>query len=645
VATPWQSAGTRRFTGGGARGRLIVGLGPLLLYAALALLLWGPWVLGAPRSTLLAANDIDPSAYVWFFAWWPHALLHGLNPFYVELIFVPDGYNLAWVTSMPGPSLLLAPVTLTLGPVMTWNLISFASPALSAWTAFLLCRHVSGTLLPALLGGYLFGFSPYMLSQLRGAPQLALVALLPLLVLLVLRHVEGSMSDRRFTVAMTAVLTAQLLVSTEVLATAVVFGAFALAAAYLLFPELRRALRRAVLLVGVALLVTAVLASPLLAYVFFGRRTLPEQALAQYPADALSFLVPGDLVAATSERVGVATPSWATGAAYLGVPLVALVAAFAWSHRRRRAARLVLVVFAAGAIAALGTTLHVAGEKTGVPLPWRAFAELPLLRYAIPLRFSVFVFLAAALVVTLWLAWRPSGPRWALTGLAVLFVLPSVGNVQWRTPLRNVAFFEDGSYRAYLQERDRVLTMPVAGRNMRWHVQADFSFAMAAGYLGATPESYTRYPAWRLLSAGAFARVGADSPAQLRRFVDDKGVTVIVADRDLARPWRRLFEDLAGRPEEAAGVLVYRLSPPWGERRRGSVSSDARPRDRLYVQRDAPALDVGDRAGLQRGADHRRHRQGRVRLARGERSAVRGDRGRQRLRGSNRGGLSGPARR
>jgi hypothetical protein len=165
-------------------------LWPLLGYAVLALVFWGPWVLDDPGSTILAANDVDPSAYLWFFSWWPHALGNGLNPIYTDLIFVPDGYNLAWVTSMPGPSLLLAPVTLTLGAQFTWNLIAFASPTLSAWTAFLLCRHVTGSAVPSAVGGYLFGFSPYMLSQLRGAPQLALLALLPLMVLLVLRHLE-----------------------------------------------------------------------------------------------------------------------------------------------------------------------------------------------------------------------------------------------------------------------------------------------------------------------------------------------------------------------------------------------------------------------------------------------------------------------
>jgi hypothetical protein len=541
---------------------------PLLLYAALALAFWGPWVLGAPRSIILGANDIDPSAYLWFLSWWPHALLHGLNPLHTELIFAPEGYNLAWVPSMPGPSLLLLPVTLTLGPVVTWNLMSFAAPVLSAWTGFLLCRHVTGVLAPSLVGGYLFGFSPYMLNQLRGAPQLALVALLPILVLLVLRRVDGFLSDRWFVGAMTAVFTVQILISTEVLATAVVFGGLALVAGYFIAEERRVALRRTALLVGVALAVTVALTSPLLFYVLFREHTVPEQALVAYPADLLSFVVPGPLVAATPDRVGATAPDWATGAAYFGLPLLALVGAFAWAHRQSRAARVAVIAFLVTAVAALGEALHIAGDRT-VPLPWAAFAELPLLRYAIPVRFSVFAFLAAGVIVSMWLAWRPSAARWGVVIIAIACLVPAVGDAAWHTRLSDVDFFDDGGGHAQLlDESDRVLTVPATGRNMHWHARADFSFEMAAGYVGAFPKSYARYPAWNALifvqPGRRSAEVTSTSPEELRRFIVDKGVTAIVAERGLAGPLRRLFATLGVRPVATGGVLLYRLAPAAG---------------------------------------------------------------------------------
>jgi hypothetical protein len=535
---------------------------PLLLYGGLALLLWGPWVLDDPNSKLLAANDLDPSAYLWFFAWWPNALLDGLDPFYTERIFVPDGYNLAWVTSMPGPSLLLAPVTLALGPEVTFNLLSFASPALAAWTAFLLCRHVTGSVPASLAGGYLFGFSPYMLSQLRGAPQLALIALVPLMALLVIRHVEGSLSDRRFALAMTATLTAQILTSTEILATAALFGGLVMLAAYALYGELRERLRRTALLCGAALAGMAVLASPLLYNVFFRSRTLPEQALTDFPADLVSFLVPGPLVALAPERLGVTQPSWATGAAYVGLPLLALLGAFAWAHRGDRRARLAGLAFLITAAASLGTALQVAGRDTGVPMPWVAFDGLPLLRYAIPLRFPAFAFLAAGVMVAMWLAWRPSRVRWALALAGLALLVPAVGHREWHTQLADLPFFTGDGHERRLSESDRVLTVPTWGHNMRWHVQADFSFGLAAGYVGAFPESYQRFAAWRDLLGSPFGREGVPSRAELHRFIGLKGVTAIVVERDRPGRGMELFRSLGVRPVETGGVWLYRLRPP-----------------------------------------------------------------------------------
>jgi hypothetical protein len=55
----------------------------------------------------------------------------------------------------------MAPVTHFFGPILPYNILSIASPPLAAWTAFVLCRYACGRFWPALLGGYIFGFSSY----------------------------------------------------------------------------------------------------------------------------------------------------------------------------------------------------------------------------------------------------------------------------------------------------------------------------------------------------------------------------------------------------------------------------------------------------------------------------------------------------
>jgi hypothetical protein len=535
-------------------------LWPLGLYAVLSLALFGVHIIRHLDSRIVASDPIDSSQFMWFFAWWPHALLHGLNPFVTHVMFVPDGFNLTWSTAMPGPSLLLAPITLAFGPAVTWNIIQLASPALSAWTAFLLCRHVTSRTAPSLVGGYIFGFSPYMLTHLTGGPYLALVPLLPLFVLLVLRRLEGSIGSRAFLAWTAVAMIAQFSISSEVLATATLFGAIALVLAFALLPERRTALVDVVKLLIGALAVTVVVVSPYLLYFEFGHHYPPGATF--FSADLTSFVIPPSLVALSHHHgapaIGSSTES------YLGVPLLLLIGWFIWQGRRSRVTWVIAGSLLIAVIFALGATLFVHGHKTGIHGPWWLLKHLPVLRYAIPVRFAVFYVLPAALMVALllsrWSLRQPAGvAAWALAAVAVAFIVPNVGSSSFNTRIADPPFFASGAYKAYLHPSDNVLTIPAWGPNERWQANTGFRFNLSDGYAGNPfPPSFTRYPAWNMFLTG---RLTPDYAAQLRRYVHDKLVTAVVVDRSVPGPWTKLFGSLGVRPVSTGGVLVYRLRP------------------------------------------------------------------------------------
>lgn len=561
AASPPSSGG--RLTPAPARGWLRAprrsGLWSLGLYGALALLMFGVPVLDDPRHEIIAADEVDSSVFMWFYGWWPHALLNGLNPFVTDYQFAPEGFNLQWATSVPLPSILLAPVTLALGPVVTWNIVQLAAPALNAWTAFLLCRRVSGRVAPSLVGGYIFGFSPYVLLHLTGGPNAALVALVPVLVLLVLLRLEGSVSERRFVVAFTATVVAQYLISNELLATSTLFGGVALVAAYAIFAERRRELRRVALLLVGCFVAAGVVLAPFLGYFVFGDHYPPGAT--QFAAALVNVALPPDLTGLT-HVLGLSYPR-SSAQTYVGLPLIVLVAAFAWQRRNSRVAWLLLACLAAALIASLGDELALRGrgladpfEGTGIPLPWALFSGLPVLSHATPGRFAMFVTLAAALIASLWLT-RGGWLRWALAALVIVAILPDFNNKAWNTPISDPQFIASGSYRDQLDRQDRVLTIPAWGPNERWQANADFDFRLAGGYLGNPfPPSYTRFSIWSTLVSG---RLQPGYARELRRFVDAKGVTAIVVDKRYPGPWRRLFDTLGVEPVDTGGVLLYRL--------------------------------------------------------------------------------------
>jgi hypothetical protein len=535
-------------------------LWPLALYAVLSLALFGLPVIRHLGSRIVASDQIDSSQFMWFLAWWPHAILHGLNPFVTHEIFYPSGFNLEWSTSMPLEGIVLAPITLAFSPVVSWNVIQLVSPALSAWTAYLLCRHIVRKTGPALIGGYLFGFSPYMLVHLTGGPYLAMVAFVPLIVLLTLKLVEGSIGAKWFVVATALCLAGQYLTSTEVLASGTLFGGFALLAAFALLGDDRPALRRTAGLLAVAYVGAAVLVSPFLYYFFFGQHYPPGAT--GFKADLSSFVLPPRLVAVQLHAGPPYVGSNLEG--YLSVPLVLLAADVAWRRRRSRPTLIVVLSALAAAVASLGGRLLVRGHATSIWLPWRLFRHLPVLRYAITVRFALFVILPVAMLAAIALAdaprearWRGVG-RWLLAAAAIVFIAPAVGNVAWNIPVSDPPFFAHDTYKHYLRPDDHVLTVPVWGPNERWIADAGFPFALSAGYAGNPfPTSYTGFPTWNTLLTG---RLTPSYAAQLRRFIAAKHVTAVVVQDGLLGPWQKLFGTLGVRPVSVGGVLVYRLS-------------------------------------------------------------------------------------
>jgi hypothetical protein len=527
----------------------------LVGYVALSLLLWGRFVLGHMGSQSLAANDGVPSAFMWLFEWWPHALLHGMNPLWTHVILVPGGVNLTWITSVPGLSLGFAPVTLAFGPVVTWNVIALLAPALAAWTAFLLCHHVTRSLWPSLVGGLLFGFSPYVVGHLDGLPQLSFVAVVPLIVLLVVRRMDGTLGERPFVVGMALALAAQFSISTEVLLTTAIMGAIVLGAAYFTVRERRAELRRTVQLLGMALLGMALLVSPFIFYALLRPHTAPDYTYFGVRADLLAWVVPN----ARLEAFGFGAHRYAQGFGYVGIPLLVLLVLFARESWRTTGGRLVVIGLGAAAIASLGGSLMVANSHTHIPLPWGIIQDLPLVKYALPVRLSLYVFLAAALALSMWLARRGSAARWALAAVALLALAPNVfGATDWTTRAVDPRFFSSGEFRRYLSEDDRVLAIPAVGASMRWQANAGFDFKLAGGGFASYGRSYTDYPIWIAL---VFGRPTADAGDALYRFTHDHEVTAVVVDRRIPGHWRSLMGTLGARPRETGGVLFYRLGP------------------------------------------------------------------------------------
>jgi hypothetical protein len=511
----------------------------------------------------------DPDLFVWMLAWWPHAVLHGTNPIVTHAVWWPQGTNLAWDTSIPGLALLAAPVTLLGGPVVAYNTLVVVLPALAAWTAYLLCRHVTHRFWPSVAAGYLFGFSPYVLGQTEGHPHMSAVFLVPLIALVLVRHVEGTLTGARFVAALALLLAFQISFSTELAYTVTLAIAVSLAVAAIVVRASRPRLRLMLPPLLHAYAVAALLTSPLLVYALLHLQRGAIHPPEAFPADLLNLVIPTRLTAlgwswTTSVSAHFAGNSAERGA-YLGLASLAILGWFAWSFRRVATARFLLTLLAIGVVVELGVRLEVAGQGT-IPLPWRLVSGLPLFDNVLPVRISMFVALAASVCVALWASSEriPRSARLVLTALAVASVVPSLWLGAWREHPSRPAFFAQRIYRTCFAPHARVLVLPFPNRSdaMLWQAEAGFAFDMADGYVNSVVPDGVPEPTFiHHLERGGLPA----SPQELLAWARRQGVTnIVVAGRD-STAWARLLEP-ALRPQRVGGVYVFDLRTNGGRK-------------------------------------------------------------------------------
>lgn len=534
---------------------------PFLLYLALSVGIFGTHVVRHP-ATFYVGEGTDPSQMMWLLVWWPYALIHRLDPFLTKVVWIPKGVNLAWMTCIPAPSLFAFPITYSFGPVVSYNVLSLLAPALSAWAAYYLCASVTGAFAPALLGGYLYGFSTYEAGQVLGGHlSLSLVFIPPLLVYLYLRLIAGAISQRRFVICFTAMLVIQFLISNEILATATVFGLMALLVAWCIGDsDIQSRLRRTIPGLVVCYIIAAALLTPYLYHTFaYGTPQHPLYPPERYSADLVGFILPNILSYFHHPFLGLDSrrflpDPWENGA-YLGIPILVLAVWYFVENRGTFTARLLASLLLLLCLAALGPVLHVAGWPS-LPLPWTVSVHLPLLKHALPGRFTLYAFMVLAIIASIWLS-RPSGQpafRLALLVLCVLSLWPSVSSSR----ITVAPFFTSGTYKFFLRKDENVLVFPFGrtGESMLWQAESLMYFRMAGGWLGPEPAEFEHWP---IVQAFLSSVLMPEADTQLKAFLAQYRVEAVLLGDSHMVVWSDLFSKLDHAPVRIGGVTIYQV--------------------------------------------------------------------------------------
>jgi hypothetical protein len=541
----------------------------------------------SPVRTSTAAGVGDGALMMWFLQWTPHAVQHGLNPLFSPSMNVPDGVNVMWNTSLLLPGLLLAPVTATFGPVLTFNLLLVLGLGISAWCATIAFRRYVRSPVAALLGGLVFGFSPYMLAQSRGHLQLTLVFLVPLLLLALDEVLVRQCWHPLLAGAALGLLAAcQVYIGEEVLAFTGIVALVQVLVLVALFPrQVRGRVGYALLAFAAAAVVFATLAAWPLHFQLTGPQHVSGDlhVVDKLATDLYGPVVPNWIQAIAPDAAVRLSASFPGNPAeingYLGIPLVLIIVFTAVRWWRAPVVRVAALLFLVPLILSMGARLFVGGHRTGIPLPWAAIDSLPLLESAVPNRFMLLTDLFAGLLLALFVdrvrAWAtvPKLGALVMAGAACLALLPRgpLGGVPVEVP----AFFTGREVDRIPEDSVALLApFPKAANAapMFWQAMADLRFRIPGGYfVGPDPNGKPRYGANARPLSGWMAKIRSGwrspslKPALRAQLVDDlvywRVGTVVVGP--MARPGTQatmlaFFTDLLGRPPSSvAGVWVW----------------------------------------------------------------------------------------
>jgi hypothetical protein len=553
------------------------------------------WRLWTGLRTMAPVGDPGPAdndLMAWFVRYTADAVAHGHLPALVTTALnAPHGISLMWNNSILFPGVVLAPVTLLAGPQATLSLVATIGYTGSAAALYWLLRRHGASVGAGALGGAVFGFSPGMVNAGIAHYGIEFAVLVPLMIEAVLSIISRRGRPILWGIGLGLLAAAQVFTGEEMLYYAALVCLIVIAVLALSRPsDVRPRTRETLVSLGCAAVVA-------LAFSGYGlwtqfRGPLAEhgnpEPISKFGISLGEFVNPQDqLLFHTASSAAYADSHGASGAeyvAYLGVPLLIVVAFVVIRYWRDLRIRVAGVVWAVLEALSLGVN--------GPLLPFHYLQHLPLMSDMIPGRMALIAEGAAAVVLAFGLDLarapvpKPVGPArgggWVRRGdwlraavpvaVAVLAVLPLVPRPVATLPAPKVPVGWDTVYaRMDLPSNASVFTVPLPyahhGEAMLWQADTGQPAKMVAGWFvgpdskGAAAAAYwgPRFTVQTVRCLDALwqgSQYGGDCAAAVRASLRYWHPAAVVADTSLGAPLGRFLTSLLGKPDIKDGQML-----------------------------------------------------------------------------------------
>ncbi|WP_254407602.1 dolichyl-phosphate beta-glucosyltransferase [Streptomyces sp. GMY02] len=361
----------------------------------------------------LADAGSDQNQWEWFFRVTADNVVHLRNPLFTTFQNVPDGVNLMANTAMLGLSVPLTPVTLALGPTVTWALVLTLGLAATAYSWYwLFARRLVRDRRAAALGAGLAAFAPPMMSHANAHPNFLVLFMIPVIIDRALRLCEArtTRDEARTTKARTTTdedearrvmrdglllglfVTYQIFLGEEpLLLAAMGMLLFALAYAVVRRDVARAALRPLLTGLGYTLQVCLPLLAFPLYWQFFGPQSYHSVLHGDNAGNSpLAFLeFSGRALLGDEATADALAMNRTEQNAFYGWPLIALAFGIVVWLWRLAAVRALAFTAVAAALLSLGPKIRIPFTDVVLTGPWRALAHQPLFESVIESRVAM----------------------------------------------------------------------------------------------------------------------------------------------------------------------------------------------------------------------------------------------------------------
>jgi hypothetical protein len=566
---------------------------------------WVAHPLGLASSSQLPTCDCgDQALQVWFLAADHYAVVHGHFSFLSTRLDYPSGVNLMDNTSSLLLGVLVTPLYWFTNAVGVYDFLLRAGVFLSAASCFFVLRRYVTSIFAAAIGGALYGFGPFISHQASDHFFLAFAPIPPILFLLVQSRLFDGRRRIGLGVAIGLLSVAQYFIASEVLVAAallLVITVAILGAAELVW---RRAVWDRVVASVPAIAVAAVIGVVVLAYPAWYAVNGPQHILGRTQQVVqgirlINVFLPGttDLFAGRWPGSMAFVFAQQGDLAYLGIPLLVIVAGIIILERRQRVVQFATVFGLASWVLSLGPRLQYHDRITRVRLPFDALERLPLFQDLVPSRFMLFADLAAAVILAVGVdgiirrgrAWAGDNPGrlWhrrsaTLAGVVVgvvglLFVIPVATTPVVSTGVAK--YFADGQTDEHIPVNGVALAYPYPmapeAEAMVWAAADHLRFSLLGGYalrpfgqpaldkepamLKPTAVQDLLLSSWPAHLEGSRRVTVRKAELALPAFVRRYHVTTLLVDVAGRSPQRveRAFTTVYGKPYRYGNLLVW----------------------------------------------------------------------------------------